>query len=116
MLLGGVLLLVFAFQTSSRLAHAYGIAVTTTMVVDGLIGFIVVWKLWKWQWWSAALCSCRWSRSTRVPQREPAEAVRRRMAAGGVRRLHGAADHDLAARLAHPGAQDASASKCRSTR
>ena len=55
MLLGGVLLLVFAFQTSSRLAHAYGIAVTTTMVVDGLIGFIVVWKLWKWKWWSAAL-------------------------------------------------------------
>jgi KUP system potassium uptake protein len=55
MLLGGVLLLVFAFQSSSRLAHAYGIAVTTTMVVDGLIGFIVVWKLWKWKWWSAAL-------------------------------------------------------------
>ena len=55
MLLGGVLLLVFLLQTSSGLAHAYGIAVTTTMVVDGLIGFIVVWKLWKWKWWSAAL-------------------------------------------------------------
>jgi KUP system potassium uptake protein len=55
MLLSGVLLLVFTFQTASKLAHAYGIAVTTTMVVDGLIGFIVVWKLWKWQWWSAAL-------------------------------------------------------------
>jgi KUP system potassium uptake protein len=55
LLLAGVLLLVFAFQTSSKLAHAYGIAVTTTMVVDGLIGFIVVWKLWKWKWWSAAL-------------------------------------------------------------
>jgi KUP system potassium uptake protein len=55
MLLAGVLLLVFMFQTSSKLAHAYGIAVTTTMVVDGLIGFIVVWKLWKWKWWSAAL-------------------------------------------------------------
>jgi KUP system potassium uptake protein len=55
MLLSGVLLLVFTFQTSSKLAHAYGIAVTTTMVVDGLIGFIVVWKLWKWKWWSAAL-------------------------------------------------------------
>jgi KUP system potassium uptake protein len=54
-LLVGVLLLVLMFQTSSKLAHAYGIAVTTTMVVDGLIGFIVVWKLWKWQWWSAAL-------------------------------------------------------------
>ena len=25
------------------------------MVVDGLIGFIVVWKLSKWKWWSAAL-------------------------------------------------------------
>ena len=55
LLLTGVLLLVFMFQTSSRLAHAYGIAVTTTMVVDGILGFMVVWKLWKWKWWSAAL-------------------------------------------------------------
>ena len=58
LLLVGVLLLVFMFQTSSKLAHAYGIAVTTTMVVDGVIGFIVVWKLWKWKWWSAALLVC----------------------------------------------------------
>ena len=55
MLLGGVLLLVVMFQTSSKLAHAYGIAVTTTMVVDGVLGFMVIWKLWKWQWWRAAL-------------------------------------------------------------
>ena len=55
LLLTGVLLLVLMFQTSSKLAHAYGVAVTTTMVVDGLIGFMVIWKLWKWQWWSAAL-------------------------------------------------------------
>jgi KUP system potassium uptake protein len=54
-LLVGVLFLVLMFHTSSKLAHAYGIAVTTTMVVDGLLGFIVVWKLWRWQWWSAAL-------------------------------------------------------------
>jgi len=54
-LLAGVLLLVLMFQTSSKLAHAYGIAVTTTMVVDGILGFIVIWKLWKWKWWSAAL-------------------------------------------------------------
>jgi KUP system potassium uptake protein len=54
-LLTGVLLLVLMFQTSSKLAHAYGIAVTTTMVVDGLLGFVVVWKLWRWKWWSAAL-------------------------------------------------------------
>jgi len=54
-LLAGVLLLVLMFRTSSQLAHAYGIAVTTTMVVDGILGFIVIWKLWKWKWWSAAL-------------------------------------------------------------
>ena len=54
-LLAGVLLLVLMFKTASSLASAYGIAVTTTMVVDGVLGFIVIWKLWKWQWWSAAL-------------------------------------------------------------
>ena len=54
-LLAGVLLLVLMFRTSSQLASAYGIAVTTTMVVDGVLGFIVIWKLWKWKWWSAAL-------------------------------------------------------------
>src|SRR5215470_10360335 len=54
-LLIGVLLLVGLFRTSSALASAYGIAVATTMVVDGLLGFVVVWKLWRWKWWSAAL-------------------------------------------------------------
>jgi len=24
-------------------------------VVDGVLGFIVIWKLWKWKWWEAAL-------------------------------------------------------------
>jgi KUP system potassium uptake protein len=54
-LLVGVLLLVGLFKTSSSLASAYGIAVSTTMVVDGLLGFIVIWKLWNWRWWQAAL-------------------------------------------------------------
>src|SRR5438067_3669088 len=54
-LLAGVLLLVLMFRTSSQLASAYGIAVTTTMVVDGILGFVVIWKLWRWKWWSAAL-------------------------------------------------------------
>ncbi len=54
-LLVGVMLLVGVFRTSSALAAAYGIAVSTTMVVDGILGFIVIWRLWKWQWWSAAL-------------------------------------------------------------
>jgi KUP system potassium uptake protein len=53
-LLVGVLLLVAMFRTSSALASAYGIAVTTTMVVDGLLAFIVVWKLWRLPLWQAA--------------------------------------------------------------
>ena len=54
-LLIGVLLLVGLFRTSSALASAYGIAVATTMVVDGLLAFIVVWKLWRWPLWQTAL-------------------------------------------------------------
>ncbi len=54
-LLIGVLLLVGLFRTSSALAAAYGIAVATTMVVDGLLCFIVVWKLWRWPLWQAVL-------------------------------------------------------------
>ena len=50
-LLIGVLLLVGLFRTSSALASAYGIAVATTMVVDGLLAFIVIWKLWHWPLW-----------------------------------------------------------------
>jgi KUP system potassium uptake protein len=52
-LLIGVLLLVGLFRTSSALASAYGIAVATTMVVDGILGFVVVWKLWRWELWKA---------------------------------------------------------------
>jgi KUP system potassium uptake protein len=55
MLLIGVVLLVLLFRTSSALASAYGIAVATTMIVDGILGFLVIWKLWRWQWWKAAL-------------------------------------------------------------
>jgi KUP system potassium uptake protein len=51
----GVLLLVGLFRTSSSLSHAYGIAVATTMVVDGLLAFLVAWKLWQMKFWQAAL-------------------------------------------------------------
>jgi KUP system potassium uptake protein len=54
-LLVGVLLLVGLFRTSSALASAYGIAVATTMVVDGLLAFFVVWKLWQWPLWKTLL-------------------------------------------------------------
>ena len=54
-LLIGVLLLVGLFRTSSALAGAYGIAVTTTMVVDGALAFIVIWRLWQWPLWQVVL-------------------------------------------------------------
>ena len=54
LLLVGVVLLVLLFRTSSGLASAYGIAVSTTMVVDGIMGFVVVWKLWNWRAATAA--------------------------------------------------------------
>ena len=54
LLLIGVLLLVLLFRTSSGLASAYGIAVSTTMVADGIMGFVVIWKLWNWRAASAA--------------------------------------------------------------
>jgi len=54
-LLVGVLLLVGLFRTSSALASAYGIAVATTMVVDGLLAFIVIWQLWRWPLWRVML-------------------------------------------------------------
>jgi KUP system potassium uptake protein len=54
-LLVGVLLLVGLFRTSSALASAYGIAVATTMVVDGVLAFVVIWKLWQWPLWKSLL-------------------------------------------------------------
>jgi KUP system potassium uptake protein len=44
----GVVLLVMIFKSSSALASAYGIAVTGTMVVTAMMGFVVIWKVWKW--------------------------------------------------------------------
>ena len=47
-LLVGVLLLVGLFRSSGALAGAYGIAVTGTMVVTGMLAFIVIWRSWHW--------------------------------------------------------------------
>ncbi|MEI7805830.1 MAG: potassium transporter Kup [Hyphomicrobiales bacterium] len=55
LLLIGVLLLVMLFRSSSALASAYGIAVTGTMVVTAMMAFVVVWKVWKWSPFAAAL-------------------------------------------------------------
>lgn len=54
-LLVGVLLLVGLFRSSSDLAAAYGLAVATTMVADGMLAFIVIWKLWQWRPWAVGM-------------------------------------------------------------
>ncbi len=43
-----VLLLVFNFGSSTRLASAYGIAVTGAMLIDTLLLSVVLLKLWRW--------------------------------------------------------------------
>jgi KUP system potassium uptake protein len=54
LLLVAVIMMVLLFRSSSALASAYGIAVTGTMVVTGMMGFVVVWKVWRWSQFAAA--------------------------------------------------------------
>ncbi len=54
LLLVGVLLLVALFRSSFGLASAYGVAVAGTMLVDGLMAFLVIWRVWKWSVWGTA--------------------------------------------------------------
>jgi KUP system potassium uptake protein len=54
LLLVSVTLLVLMFRSSSALASAYGISVTGTMVVTAMMGFVVIWKVWKWSPFAAA--------------------------------------------------------------
>jgi KUP system potassium uptake protein len=54
LLLIAVMLLVLMFRSSSALASAYGISVTGTMVVTAMMGFVVIWKVWRWSAIAAA--------------------------------------------------------------
>ena len=47
-MLVGVMLLLMLFPTSSQLAGAYGVAVTGAMLVDSLLAWFIVRRLWKW--------------------------------------------------------------------
>jgi KUP system potassium uptake protein len=44
----GVMLLLMLFPTSSQLAGAYGVAVTGAMLVDSLLAWFIVRRMWKW--------------------------------------------------------------------
>ncbi|WP_414500896.1 potassium transporter Kup [Zymobacter sp. IVIA_12111.31 C1] len=47
----GVLLLITLFQSSARLAAAYGVAVTGTMVITSCLMVLIVLKHWRWPIW-----------------------------------------------------------------
>ena len=48
-LMAGCILLVLAFRTSSSLAAAYGVAVTSTMVITTVLLYVVVRDRWRWR-------------------------------------------------------------------
>lgn len=53
----GTIFIVLGFQTSSNLAAAYGIAVTSTMVITTILFYFVARNLWNWSFLpTAALC------------------------------------------------------------
>jgi KUP system potassium uptake protein len=47
--------LVFGFRSSTNLAAAYGIAVTTTMVITTILAYVVAREQWRWSAWRAGL-------------------------------------------------------------
>jgi KUP system potassium uptake protein len=53
MLLVACIGLVLAFQKSTALAAAYGIAVTGTMAITTVVYFVVATKTWRWPLWKA---------------------------------------------------------------
>jgi KUP system potassium uptake protein len=54
MLMVATICLVLGFRSASNLAAAYGIAVTTTMIITTLLAFFVARYVWGWKLWVAA--------------------------------------------------------------
>ncbi len=52
-MLAAVIGLVLGFGSSSKLAGAYGIAVTGTMAIDTVLAFVLMRRLWRWPLWIA---------------------------------------------------------------
>ena len=53
LLMAATIGLVLAFRSSSHLAAAYGVAVTTTMMITTLLAFMVARRRWAWPLWAA---------------------------------------------------------------
>ena len=54
MLMIATILLVVSFGSSTKLAAAYGIAVTTTMLITTALAHVVARQMWGWSGWAAA--------------------------------------------------------------
>jgi KUP system potassium uptake protein len=50
-LFGGVLLLITVFQSSTRLATAYGLAVSGTLILTSLLYLLLARAVWRWPLW-----------------------------------------------------------------
>ena len=55
MLLAAIVALVVGFRNSDNLAGAYGIAVTMAMLIDSILIFVVMRRLWNWPVWISIL-------------------------------------------------------------
>jgi KUP system potassium uptake protein len=56
-LFAGVLVLVLAFESSARLATAYGVAVTGALLIDTVLMLVVAKHLWHWKPWQLVLAA-----------------------------------------------------------
>jgi len=48
LLFGAIVFLVIEFRSSSNIAAAYGVAITSTMLITTFLGFVAMRRLWKW--------------------------------------------------------------------
>ena len=55
LLFGSVLIVMFGFGSSEKLATAYGLAVTGTLILTTSLFLIVASTLWNWAWWKLVL-------------------------------------------------------------
>jgi KUP system potassium uptake protein len=54
-MLTAVLLIVVLFRNSSNLASAYGVAISAQMIIESLIAFFVIWRMWGWRLWQVVI-------------------------------------------------------------
>ena len=105
-LLAAVMLLVAGFRTSSNLAAAYGIAVTLAMLIDSLLIYVVLTRLWRWNSWPRCASPFRLlDDRCGVSRIERAQDPRRRLVPDRHRRDRLHAAHHLEARPIDPAAR-----------